>query len=67
MKRTVLTSRTDLRNWIDTALGADGDEAMVAAVTEYVQNRPDRPNWGENWSEYLEGLDLWHIVTGLQL
>jgi hypothetical protein len=36
-------------------------------VTGYIQRQTDRPNWGEDWSEYLEGVDLWWIVAELGL
>jgi hypothetical protein len=63
----ILTAKTDLRNWVDSALGADGTPAMVAAVTDWIQGDSNRPDWGSDWRGYLDGLDLWHVVTGLQL
>lgn len=65
--RAVMATKSDLRNWVDTHLGADGTPEIIDAVTEYFQGRDDHPNWGEDWSEWLAGFDLWHVVTGLQL
>jgi hypothetical protein len=63
----VFTTRNDLRNWVESAMGSDGSDVLVEAVTGYIQRQTDRPNWGEDWSEYLEGVDLWWIVAELGL
>ena len=55
----------DLRTWVNDAMGPNVDDDIVNGVCELIQHDKKRPHWGhEDWAEYLEGLDLWHIANG---
>jgi hypothetical protein len=68
MTATRFTTVNDLRNWVGASMGPDATDDQVVAVTKWIQNDTNRPDWGlADWSEYLDGLDLCHILTGLGL
>ena len=55
--RHTMTTKRDLRNWVDTATSGwdvreDGD---VDAITDAIQAM-DHPAWGTDWTEFLEAL-----------
>lgn len=58
----IMTTRNDLANWVDTAMGENANEPIVEAVTDSIQRDSNRPNWGEDWAEYLDSLDLWSMA-----
>jgi hypothetical protein len=64
MIRNVMTTKRDLRNWVDSAIGADGTAEITDAVTDWLQAQ-DHPAWGDDWTDWLAEQDLWHIATGL--
>lgn len=53
----------DLRNWCDSALGADATESDIGRLTEIIRHDPNRPAWGHRWNKYLETLDVWALAT----
>ena len=56
----------DLRAWVREAMGSDASAEDAEAVAGWIQTDPARPHWGlADWSAYLDGLDLYHILTGL--
>ena len=58
---TCFTTRSDLRNWVDTAT-ADWlvrSDADVEAITDAIRDTAGCPLYGlADWSEFLESLDL---------
>jgi hypothetical protein len=61
-----MTTKRDLRNWVDSALGADGTGEMIHAVTDAIAEG-QCPNWGTDWAQFLETIDVWHIAEQLGL
>ena len=53
--QTIIDSRQTLRQWIERH--CDTDDAATGVLTEYVANRSDRPEWGEDWTSYLHRLN----------
>ncbi len=62
--RNRITTKRDLRNWVDTALGSEGNEAIIDLVTDWLQ-RQEHPAWGDDWTDWLAEQDVWEIATGL--
>jgi hypothetical protein len=63
---TTFTTKNDLRNWVDTMTSdwLNRPEGMVEKIATKIQNDSDRPNWGwEDWTEYLDGVDLTALCT----
>ena len=59
---TILSNITDLKNWIFDRVNAETCEAEVEQAARAIQRDSDRPNWGSDWTEYLEAVDLEAIV-----
>ena len=59
---TILSNITDLKNWIFDRVNAETSEAEVEQAARAIQRDSDRPNWGSDWTEYLETVDLEAIV-----
>lgn len=54
--RHVMTTKNDLRNWVDAATtGWERGAADVDTITDAIQ-ATDHPAWGTDWTEYLDGL-----------
>lgn len=55
----------DLRSYIDSALGQNGNKEMIDRLTDEircdVRNRPSFIG-NEDWAPYLESLNLWAMV-----
>lgn len=58
---TTITTRTDLVTYLADCGGLDHDE--IERVASVIQ-ADDHPAWGDDWSEYLDGIDLATIATG---
>jgi hypothetical protein len=58
-----ITTKTDLRNYIDDALGCDATPADIDGVTDAIE-AGEHPAWGCDWALYLTKLDLWSFCMG---
>jgi hypothetical protein len=59
-----MNSVKDLRNYVD---GIDFDTvsdwgSVVDRVVSKINNHPDCPEWGEDWSGFLAGLDIEALI-----
>ena len=61
---TIFTTVRDLKQWISDRVTAETSEAEVNQSVSQIQQDPDRPNWGDDWTEYLETVDFEAIVMG---
>jgi hypothetical protein len=55
--RHTMTTKRDLRNWVDTATSGWPERADtdVDAITDAIQAM-NHPQWGTDWTEFLESL-----------
>lgn len=60
----IISSIIDLRTYIDSALGINGHEAMIYRLTNEITTDRNRPAYGEDWTAYLDSLNLWNMVEG---
>ena len=60
-----MTSKTDLRNWVDTATSdwMERTEKDVADITGAIQGM-DHPRWGSDWTEFLDSLPELGMLVG---
>lgn len=61
---TILSNITDLKNWLNDRVNAETSEAEIEQAARSIQRDSDRPNWGTDWSEYLEAVDIEAIIVG---
>lgn len=61
----MISSYNDLVTEVNTGLGHDGTPAIADAVASTIAEMEDHPPYGENWSEFLEGLDYWAIYQSI--
>ena len=57
--RYQITTRDDLRNYLDSATSGwyERTDAELEELTDAVQSN-EHPQWGSDWTEFLESLDL---------
>jgi hypothetical protein len=55
---TTITTRRDLRNWVDSATTnwEDRADADVDALVVAILGREDCPRYGQSWTDFLESL-----------
>lgn len=52
---TIITTKTDLRNWVWERLH-DADEAEIVATVDAIAGHPERPHYGDDWTEFFQSL-----------
>jgi hypothetical protein len=62
----IVTTETDLKTWIDGALGPDGSKELVEMLAEEIKCT-EHPQWGTDWSEFLGEIDLWKLAEYLSV
>lgn len=66
MTATRFESLNDLRVWVGERLGREATKDVVDVVARWIAKDAASPKFGTaDWTEYLESLDLDHVVTGL--
>ncbi|MFY4731211.1 hypothetical protein [Nitrospira sp. BLG_2] len=60
-----MNSRKDLRNWCyeHTNNWSDND---IEQLTDAIQSHPDRPQWSQDWTAFLNSLPALEAVVELQ-
>ena len=55
----IITTRDDLRRYVSDAIGSEGTDAMIDAVTERLWERAWTASivWGDDWSAVLDLTD----------
>lgn len=55
--RSTITTRRDLRNWVDTSTTNwdDRTDEQVDQITDSIRGM-DHPAWGTDWTEFLSEL-----------
>lgn len=61
-KIITLSSAKDLRNYVDDHMGGDATPEDIETVTNAIRDDENHPEWGTNWAEYLEAIDLWDLA-----
>lgn len=58
MRYQSMTTVADLRNWVDSVTSNwwERTDAQVAELVQVIRSLPDCPNWGADWSEFLDAL-----------
>lgn len=51
-------SLTDLITWVDSHIGDDATNPDIHKAAYAIQAMENRPPWGADWREFLEGIDL---------
>jgi len=54
----------DLCVYVDELMGREANTATVLRVANRLARDPDAPTWGDDWSVYVEGKDLWEMAEG---
>jgi hypothetical protein len=58
-----ISDRNDLRREVNDLMGRDADEAAIDAAVDAIYADSSRPQYGDDWQEYLDGVDLWEMAT----
>lgn len=60
-----INSRKDLRNWCYEHTNNWSDN-QIESLTDALQSHPNRPQWAQDWSEFLNNLPALEAVVELQ-
>jgi hypothetical protein len=58
-----ISDRNDLRREVNDLMGSAADEAAIDAAVDAIYADSSRPQYGDDWQEYLDGVDLWEMAT----
>ena len=50
---TTISTRNDLRDYLDRSLPFLGEEGRLAEAVDALRCHDDRPEWGEDWAAWL--------------
>lgn len=56
MSRLIINGARDLADWVADHVTEDTPAATVKAIVKALWDDNDSPNWGDDWSEYLDSL-----------
>ncbi len=57
METVIITTERDLKIELDAWLGSEATKQIVDDVAEELM-RMDHPQWGHDWGEWLDGIDV---------